>query len=97
MQHVNFPVPVALAGVYRLWQPETELGTMATANLNTLSSFGEPFMDAVCKNACSGHDVARVSEWRNRPLYSEHTSVRVHWLGLIVVGCPLIRAFLYLE
>ena len=48
-------------GVYRLWQPESELGTMATANLTTLSSFGEPFMDAVSKNACSGHDVARVS------------------------------------
>ena len=34
---------------------------MAAANLTTLNSFGEPFMDAVCKNACSGHDVARVS------------------------------------
>ena len=33
---------------------------MAEANLTTLNSFGEPLMDAVCKNACSGHDVTKV-------------------------------------
>ena len=44
-----------------MWEAEKELSTVAAANISTLNSFGEPLMEALCKNACSGHDVARVS------------------------------------
>ncbi len=47
-------------GPQSLWGAERKREGMAEANLSTLNSFGEPFMDAVCKNACSGHDVAKV-------------------------------------
>lgn len=32
-----------------------------TSILPVLSSYGEPFMDAVCRDSCDGHDVGRVS------------------------------------
>ena len=44
-----------------LWQPDNDQNNIASGNLLTLNSFGETFMDTICKNACSGHDVARVS------------------------------------
>ena len=46
---------------FSLWRPDSEQNSVASGNLSTLNSFGETFMDTVCKNACSGHDVARVS------------------------------------
>ena len=33
-----------------------------TSILPVLSSYGESFMDAVCRDSCDGHDVGRVSE-----------------------------------
>lgn len=32
-----------------------------TSILPVLSSYGEPFMDVVCRDSCDGHDVGRVS------------------------------------
>ena len=32
-----------------------------TSILPVLSSYGEPFMDTVCRDSCDGHDVGRVS------------------------------------
>ena len=32
-----------------------------TSILPVLSSYGEPFMDAVCRDSCDGHDIGRVS------------------------------------
>ena len=51
---------VISSGPQGLWDSDKHGEGLAEANLSTLNSFGEPFMDAVCKNACSGHDVARV-------------------------------------
>jgi len=45
-----------------LWQPDSEQNSVASCNLSLLGSFGEPFMETVCRDACSGHDVARVSD-----------------------------------
>ena len=33
-----------------------------TSILPVLSSYGEPFMDAVCRDSCDGHDVGRVRQ-----------------------------------
>lgn len=44
-----------------LWRSDREDDTLSSGNLSVLSSFGEPFMDLVAKNACSWHAVARVS------------------------------------
>ena len=46
---------------FSLWRLNSEQNNVASGNLSTLNSFGEIFMDTVCQNACSGHDVARVS------------------------------------
>lgn len=32
-----------------------------TSILPVLSSYGEPFMDAMCRDSCDGHDIGRVS------------------------------------
>ena len=45
-----------------LWQPDSEQNSVASGNLSLLGSFGEPFMETVCRDACSGHDVARVRD-----------------------------------
>jgi len=59
------------AGPQSLWEVEKKRQGMADANLTTLNSFGEPLMDAVCKNACSGHDVTKVrGEGLGRERYS---------------------------
>ena len=34
---------------------------MDAGTLSILSSYGEPFMETVCRDACDGHDVGRVS------------------------------------
>ena len=44
-----------------LWQPDSDQNNIASGNLSTLNSFGEAFMETICKDACNGHDVARVS------------------------------------
>lgn len=36
------------------------IGVVA-ANINILSGCGESLMDIVCRDACSGHDVAKVN------------------------------------
>lgn len=38
-----------------------------TSILPVLSSYGEPFMDAVCRDSCDGHDVGRVRQ--EKPCY----------------------------
>lgn len=38
-----------------------------TSILPVLSSYGEPFMDAVCRDSCDGHDVGRVGQ--EKPCY----------------------------
>ena len=35
-----------------------------TSILPVLSSYGEPFMDVVCRDSCDGHDVGRVSHFK---------------------------------
>ena len=60
---------VLCTGSHGLWKPGSELSAVATANLTTLNSFGEPFMETVCKNACSGHDVARVSRGHGKGVW----------------------------
>ncbi len=56
IDHTYWPHPGA-----SLWRTDTEEDSLASGNLSVLSSFGEPFMDLVAKNACSWHAVARVS------------------------------------
>ena len=36
------------------------------SNLSVLASFGEGLMETVCRDACSGHDIARVGGSRER-------------------------------
>ena len=44
-----------------LWQLERNENSLTAGNLATITSFGEPLMEAVCRDAKSGHDVTRVS------------------------------------
>ena len=37
--------------------------SLTAGNLATITSFGEPLMEIVCRDASSGHDVMRVSGW----------------------------------
>ncbi|XP_064596049.1 nuclear pore complex protein Nup205-like [Liolophura sinensis] len=39
---------------------ESEYEQLAKENLNSVMSFGENFMDIVCRDACDGHDVGRM-------------------------------------
>ena len=48
---------ILLAG---LWRLEQDSG-LAAANLSVLSECGEGLMDVVCRDACNGHDVAKVT------------------------------------
>ena len=44
-----------------VWRLEWNGGSLGTGNLKTISGFGEPLMETVCRDACSGHDITRVS------------------------------------
>ena len=39
--------------------------SLTAGNLATITSFGEPLMEIVCRDASSGHDVTRVSGGRS--------------------------------
>ena len=45
----------------KAWQLEWNENSLTAGNLATITSFGEPLMEIVCRDASSGHDVARVS------------------------------------
>lgn len=45
-----------------LWQLEWNENSLTASNLATITSFGEPLMEVVCRDASSGHDVTRVRE-----------------------------------
>lgn len=40
---------------------DTGYEQLSKENLSTIFSFGEAFMEVVCRDACDGHDVCRVS------------------------------------
>ena len=42
---------------------DTEIDRLVSENLSTILSYGTNFMDIVCRDACDGHDVGRVSLW----------------------------------
>ena len=52
---VLFPIPGQ-----SLWQLERNEDSLTARNLATITSFGEPLMEAVCRDASSGHDVTRM-------------------------------------
>ena len=43
-----------------LWRLEQDIG-LTSANLSVLSECGEGLMDVVCRDACNGHDVPKVT------------------------------------
>jgi nuclear pore complex protein Nup205 len=43
-----------------LWQLERNDDSLSASNLATITSFGEPLMETVCRDASSGHDVTRM-------------------------------------
>ena len=45
-----------------VWRLEENHNSLVAANLSVLGSFGEGLMETVCRDACSGHDIARVSK-----------------------------------
>ena len=47
-----------------VWRLEENHNSVVAANLSVLSSFGEGLMETVCRDACSGHDIARVRKDR---------------------------------
>ena len=55
--HVHLTLFILLVG---LWRLEQDSG-LAAANLSVLSECGEGLMDVVCRDACNGHDVAKVT------------------------------------
>ena len=52
-----------LDGVARrvLSDADSEYDQLTKENVNTILSYGDAFMDTVCRDACDGHDVGRVS------------------------------------
>lgn len=40
---------------------DTEYEQLYRENLSTIATFGEAFMEVVCRDACDGHDIGRVS------------------------------------
>ena len=42
-------------------QPGYEQGSLMAGNVHILSSYGNALMETICKDACSGHDVDKVS------------------------------------
>jgi len=40
---------------------DTEYEQLAKENVSTILSYGDNFMDTLCKDACDGHDVGRVN------------------------------------
>ena len=43
---------------------DAEFEKLVAENMSTISSYGDNFMQVVCRDACDGHDVGRVSECR---------------------------------
>ncbi|KAK3769775.1 hypothetical protein RRG08_046880 [Elysia crispata] len=43
-----------------LYQDEGEYERLAAENMETISAYGDPFMEAVCRDACDGHHVGRM-------------------------------------
>ena len=44
-----------------LYQDDGEFERLASDNMETISAYGDPFMETVCRDACDGHHVGRVS------------------------------------
>ena len=42
------------------WRLEWSEDSLAAGNLATITSFGEPLMETVCRDASTGHDITRV-------------------------------------
>ncbi|GFS19080.1 nuclear pore complex protein Nup205-like, partial [Elysia marginata] len=43
-----------------LYQDDGEFERLAAENMETISAFGDPFMETVCRDACDGHHVGRM-------------------------------------
>ncbi|GFN90053.1 nuclear pore complex protein nup205-like [Plakobranchus ocellatus] len=43
-----------------LYQDDGEYERLAAENMETISAYGDPFMEAVCRDACDGHHVGRM-------------------------------------
>ena len=41
---------------------DTEHEQLCKENLATIATFGEALMEVVCRDACDGHDIGRVSQ-----------------------------------
>ena len=48
----------------RVTSGDAEFEKLVAENMTTISSYGDNFMQVVCRDACDGHDVGRVSECR---------------------------------
>lgn len=57
--------PLNIAGVMENVMALYPSQSWDTSILPVLSSYGEPFMDVVCRDSCDGHDVGRVSILRS--------------------------------
>lgn len=48
------------AGLGGRWRLRHDPTGLKDGNIAVLTSFGDRLMDTVCRDACSGHDIARV-------------------------------------
>ena len=46
----------------RVTSGDAEFEKLVAENMTTISSYGDNFMQVVCRDACDGHDVGRVSQ-----------------------------------
>jgi hypothetical protein len=44
-----------------LWRLEHSAVDVAAADVTILNGYGNSLMDIICRDACSGHDIAKVS------------------------------------
>ena len=63
--HVRIDVTVTGKGVgARVTSGDAEFEKLVVENMATISSYGDNFMQVVCRDACDGHDVGRVSSYK---------------------------------
>ena len=58
---------------------DSEYERLASENLATISSYGENLMEVVCRYACDGHDVGRVSVTPPRTWQPSVVMERTSW------------------